>query len=138
MGAWDYGPFDNDSGLDFAGSVSGAPEAAAETIRGAMADVVQGTDYLEEHEVSGALVAACFVAERLAPGTIEDAIGRDHAARLDFGASPALVGLAVAVFDRAFEAHDNEWAELWEDAGALDKVRAEHAACEAVLRAAAP
>ncbi|ROO88608.1 uncharacterized protein DUF4259 [Actinocorallia herbida] len=138
MGAWDYGPFDNDSGLDFAASVSDAPDAAAETIRGAMADIVRGTDYLEEHEVSGALVAACFVAERLVPGTIEDVNGRDHAAKLEFAPSPELVGLAVAVFDRAFEARDNEWAELWDEAEALDKVRAEHAAYEAVLRAAVP
>ncbi|MDX6744792.1 DUF4259 domain-containing protein [Actinocorallia sp. A-T 12471] len=138
MGAWDFGPFGNDDALDFAAAVSGAPQAAAETIRAAMESVVRGTEYLDTDEVSAALVGACFVAERIAPGTIENGNGRHHAAGLDFTPSPELVALAVAVFDRAFDVRDNEWACLWDEGGALNKVRAEHAAVEAVLRAAVP
>lgn len=136
MGAWGYGPFDNDSALDFADDVSDAPDEAVSAIRAAMTAVIDGGEYLEEHEVSAAIVGACFTAERLAPGTIANANGRDHAAKLDFTPSAELVGLAVAVFDRAWDPRDNEWYDLWSEAEALPHIRAEHAPCETVLRTA--
>ncbi|GAA2729214.1 DUF4259 domain-containing protein [Actinocorallia aurantiaca] len=125
MGAWGYGPFDNDGGMDFIGELAERPGEAESALREVMT-VAKETDYLDRDEASAAIVAACLVADRVSPGLITDTVGREYADRLVFVPSEELRELAAGVFSRAYQPMENEWYELWDDADALPLVHAEH------------
>ncbi|MEO3786940.1 DUF4259 domain-containing protein [Actinocorallia sp. B10E7] len=125
MGAWGYGPFDNDGGMDFIGELAERPAEAEAVLREVMAGARE-TDYLDRDDASAALVAACLVADRFSPGLITDVNGREYADRLVFAPSEELRELAAGVFTRVYQPADNEWYDLWDEADALPLVHAEH------------
>jgi len=70
MGAWDSGPFDNDSAADFASDVSGTPEGERhEFLRKALQAVQEGAgrpfepEYEFPYEHEHAIAAAAFLAD---------------------------------------------------------------------------
>ncbi|MCF2528061.1 DUF4259 domain-containing protein [Yinghuangia soli] len=127
MGAWGFGPFENDSALDFAGDLGDLPpESVVPALAAAMRDAATSDEYLEVDDIGNALAAACLVAGRVDPSVMTDPNGKDHLETLAFEADPELRRLARAAFARAFMPHDNEWYDLWDEAEALDKVRAAH------------
>ncbi|MFI6522510.1 DUF4259 domain-containing protein [Spirillospora sp. NPDC050679] len=126
MGAWDYGPFDNDGALDFAGDLADRPGDASERLRAAMTAVTGSHDYLDRDDVSAAVAAACLVAGRLDPAVMTDPNGGRYLGKLSFDAEP-LRDLAAQVFARSFTAGDNEWFALWDEGGSMPAVEEAHA-----------
>jgi hypothetical protein len=122
MGAWGYGPFENDAALDCVGDLADAGPAV---IRGgllaAMREVTAQEDYIENPEADAAVAAAVLVAARLGadPGSASAA---ELLASHPFEADGELRLEALRVFDRLADPRENEWHDLWADAGALDKV----------------
>lgn len=133
MGAWGYGPFDNDDAMDFIHELAERSGEVESVLREAMREAADGRDYLDRDQVSAAIVAACVVADRLSPGLISDVSARDFADRLVFAPSQELRGLAARVFTRAYEPADNEWFALWDEAEALPQVHAEHDPFQKIL-----
>lgn len=122
MGAWDYGPFDNDGAWDCIGSLAeGDPAQVAEQLREAMAEVLDGEEYIENPEAQGAVAAAVLIANRLGAPVENDRIA-EILAKSAFEATEELRTLALRTLDRLREPGDNEWHELWLDAGSLEKV----------------
>lgn len=132
MGAWGYGPFDNDGALDALGDIADGP---AEELVQRLRTVLSGADaedHLENPEASGAMAAAVIVAARLGadPG---DADAERFLAENAFEVSPELREHALRAFTRVTTPGDNEWYELWEDAGSLAKVLELHEPFRVVL-----
>ncbi|WP_067490049.1 DUF4259 domain-containing protein [Actinomadura hibisca] len=132
MGAWDYGPFDNDGALDFVGGLADEPGDVTEKLRAAMVSVIESRDYLDLDDVSAALAAACLVAGRLDPAVMTNVNGKHYLEQLTFDAGP-LREPASSAFVRSFAGGDNEWFELWADADAMAEVEAAHAPYRQVL-----
>lgn len=134
MGAWDHGPFDNDSALDFVGDLAKGPaDGVTAGLRAAMEEVVTSTDYVEMPEMSAALAAACLVAARTDPSVPLGVVAKEYLDGLAFDADDELRALAARVFVRADDPADNEWHYLWADAGALDATGRAHAPYRRVL-----
>ncbi|MFG3343133.1 DUF4259 domain-containing protein [Glycomyces sp. NPDC048151] len=122
MGAWGHGPFENDAALDFVGDLADAgPGEVRAGLLAAMRAVADSSDYLEDPETDAALAAAVLVACRLGadPGSASAA---DLLASCPFEADGELRLAALRVLDRLADPRDNEWHDLWTDAGSLDKV----------------
>jgi hypothetical protein len=131
MGAWDFGPFDNDSAADWCGDLQDAePARRIELIRDALTEVLHEGEYLDTTEGSAAVAAAAVVASQLPAGTpLTSAYAPDFltgGGRLEIPAD--LPALALRALDRV-AGDDSEWASLWEDGlpkalAALQPVRA--------------
>jgi hypothetical protein len=122
MGAWGYGPFENDAALDCVGDLAdAAPGAVRGGLLAAMREVTDSADYIENPEADAAVAAAVLVAARLGadPGS---ASVEELLASHPFEADGELRLEALRVFDRIADPRENEWHDLWTDAGALDKV----------------
>ena len=115
MGAWDTGPFDNDSAGDFVPAVADGGGVAA--IEDAFDHVLEaGTDYLEAPTAEEAVAAAAILA-RLKDGVPlrgEDEI-EAWIAQEQPKASPALIAKARDSLRRVMTA-PSELLELWQDA----------------------
>ncbi|MQM24437.1 DUF4259 domain-containing protein [Glycomyces albidus] len=123
MGAWDYGPFDNDGAWDCLDALTDDADANTAHLRSAMIDVLDETEYLESPECQGAVGAAVLTAMRLgAPSPGERATEVLDAHPFD---AEALRATALRTLKRVTDdPADNEWYDLWLDAGSLDKVLA--------------
>lgn len=123
MGAWDYGPFDNDGAWDCIGALGDDTAANTAHLRAAMAEVLDTTDYIENPEAQGAVAAAVLIAIKLGAPSPADRVTELLTAHLfdpEPLRDPALRTLARITADP----RDNEWHYLWTDSGALDKVLA--------------
>jgi hypothetical protein len=124
MGAWGYGPFENDGAWDCVGAL---PEddlaAVAAGLERAMAEVVANDEYIENPEAQGAVAAAVLIANRLGAPVANDRIAALLASR-PFEATDDLRALALRTLDRLREPEINEWHELWLEVDALDQVLA--------------
>jgi hypothetical protein len=122
MGAWGYGPFDSDGAWDCIGALpEGDPAGVAARLEGAMAEVTDNDEYIENPEAQGAVAAAVLIANRLGAPVGDDRIAELLASR-PFEATDELQAQARRTLDRLQEPESNEWHELWLDADALDKV----------------
>jgi hypothetical protein len=122
MGAWGYGPFENDAALDGLGGLADtAPGGVRDGLLAMMREVTATADYIEGPEADAAVAAAVLVAARLGadPGSASAA---ELLASHPFEADGELRLEALRVFDRLADPRENEWHDLWADAGALDKV----------------
>lgn len=122
LGAWDYGPFDNDGAMDFFGGLVSGPAADGERLLvSAMREVVASDEYVENPEAQGAVAAAALIAVRL-----EEDLPLPHYRAewlaLPLQITPELRELAARTFERVFSPTDNEWYDLWDEADALGKV----------------
>lgn len=123
MGADGYGPFDNDDAMDFLGDLTESRKPGKQ-VRKAMEAVLNNKKYIEAPDMSVAVAAAVLViaSERgLSAGVVAD----ESLAELKIEPDASARQLASQVLARAFEARDNEWYELWEEADGLDAVRGE-------------
>ncbi len=118
MGAWDSGPFDNDTALDWCGDLGDAdPARRPGLIRDALATAADTAGYLDMDEACEALAAAAIVASVLPNGT-----PLAHRPALGFLANgewldlPSdLPALGARALDRIM-AGESEWRSLWADA----------------------
>ncbi|GAA0462339.1 hypothetical protein Aca07nite_25230 [Actinoplanes capillaceus] len=137
MGAWDFGPFDNDDAADWSGDLhEAAPGERAALIRATLEEVLHEGEYLEVDSGSHAVAAAAVIASLLPGGT---ALTTPYAPDfLTEGGTLDLPGdlpaLALRALDRV-AGDDSEWAELWEDG--LPKALAALQPIREVLEAAA-
>ncbi|MEU6250016.1 DUF4259 domain-containing protein [Glycomyces sp. NPDC047010] len=132
MGAWDYGPFDNDGAWDCVGALTDDPDANTERLEAAMLEVLVVLDYIENPEAQAAVAAAVLTAIRLGAPSPTDRI-TDLLAAHPFNPEP-LHDLARRTLLRiTANPRDNEWHDLWEESGALEKVVALLAPYKAVL-----
>lgn len=116
MGAWGTGLLDNDDAADLLLELEDAsPEERPELLRGRLADLAAGDGYLEGPVVSEGLAAAVVTAALLDPGSAPQEVRPlvEGAPRPD----PELVRAARAACARAQETRDNEWHDLWAEAG---------------------
>jgi hypothetical protein len=121
MGAWGYGPFENDAALDGLGGLAdAAPGSVRDGLLAMMREVAATAGYIEDTAAGAAVAAAVLVASRLGADP-----GSAYAAALlashPFEADGELRLEALRVFDRLADPRDNEWHELRADAGGLDK-----------------
>ncbi|MGI8332180.1 DUF4259 domain-containing protein [Actinomadura scrupuli] len=124
MGAWDYGPFDNDGAMDLFGElVTGSAADRERRLVSAMQEVVGSDEYVENPEVQAAVAAAALIAVCLEESLPLPSYREEWLAQ-PLEITPELRELAARTFARAFSATDNEWYDLWDEAGALDKVEA--------------
>ncbi|MEW1585949.1 DUF4259 domain-containing protein [Micromonospora vinacea] len=122
MGAWDSGPFDNDTAADWCGDLDDADVSKRpDLVREALTRAAGEEGYLDADGACEAIAAAAIVAAQqpggqpiaspYAPEFLRDG------GRLDV--PDDLAALAVRAIDRIL-ATDSEWRELWEDAEAVD------------------
>ena len=122
MGAWGLGPFENDAALDCVGDLADAdPGAIAGGLLGAMREVTDSGEYIENPEADAAVAAAVLVAARLG-AELSSNSAEELLASHPFAADGELRLEALRVFDRVTDPKENEWHELWTDAGALEEV----------------
>lgn len=124
MGAWGEGPFDNDDAADLLAELSAATSTEmADVLQIAITRVLDTEGYLQAPDVSRAVAAAAIVAVLMDPTLPLPAEG---GSQLPAGSSRADLQFAreaKAVVDRALDPRDNEWLELWADAGLAENVR---------------
>jgi hypothetical protein len=123
MGSWGTDVFDSDDAADFVGDLSESVDPAA-SLHEALSAALDRDGELESPEMSAGLAAAVLVACAAGGVRPDDLTAREL---LDAGRVPdtgPLQDLARAVIDRGLTDDENEWAELWAEAGELDVVRA--------------
>ena len=127
MGATGSGPFENDDALDFLDGLADlAPEARSGRVLEALDAVLVATGYVEAPDMCEAVAGAAAVGASVNPGA---AAGEPYLPPW-LGSQPLpvddeeLVEKSRQVLRRAVRAHDNEWWELWDEAGLADDVRA--------------
>ncbi|MEU3600241.1 DUF4259 domain-containing protein [Streptomyces sp. NPDC006798] len=120
MGAWDIGPFDNDTAADFSGHLDDAePEAREALIRRTLAEAADtpGDAFLDSYEGYRAVAAAALVAAQCPDGeTVNPNYGPKKPVPV---LAPDLRPLAIAAIDR-ITAPESEAAELWEGEDAVE------------------
>ena len=126
MGTWDCGPFDNDDAADFAGDLGDMTDSASVvTMLGdALRGVTAGKGYIEAPEMSRALAAAAVVA-LFAQTTLPtpSALEQSWLDSVRVTPSDLLRSQAGQALARAFQPENNEWHELWTEAGLIDEVQ---------------
>lgn len=122
MGAWGHGPFANDTALDCVADLAGAdPGAIRACLLRAMRKVTENGGHLTNPKADAAVAAAVLVAARLDADPASDSAEALLASH-PFEADGELRLEALRVFDRVADPRDNEWHDLWTDAGALEEV----------------
>lgn len=122
MGAWDFGPFDNDGALDALGRLRNAESASfAVALGDEMNEVVECEDYLESYEAQGAIAVAVLVAVR-SGAEVTDRNAVAFLAEHPFEATRELRDRAAKTFDRVTTEGDNEWFELWAEGDSIATV----------------
>lgn len=122
LGAWGLGVFENDDALDVLGEIEDAA-ARLPLIRAALKAVGDSAGYLEAPAVSGAVAVAALVAGTLQPELLDSEPYRPVWWTVDWVVlSPQDMQLAAGALERAALPADNEWAELWDEAGEWDAV----------------
>lgn len=114
MGAWDAGPFDNDSAADFADDLDDAPEhQRVALIRAALTAAVENDDFLDLDEGAPAVAAAALVAHRLPSG--ERFAPNGYGPEVPIAdLPPDLVPLAFSAVERVL-GEGSELAALWSE-----------------------
>ncbi|MGV9313328.1 DUF4259 domain-containing protein [Streptomyces sp. NPDC003691] len=120
MGAWDIGPFDNDTAADFSGDLDDRePEQREELIRRTLAKAADtaASAFLNSYDGDRGVAAAALVAGQCPDGeTVNPSYGPKKPVPV---LSPDLRPLAVAALDR-ITAPESESAELWEGEDAVE------------------
>ena len=120
MGATGSGPFENDDALDFLGEVHALPrESRAGKVIGALDVVLRATDYVDAPQMCEAVAGAAAVGASVNPAAAQGEPYlpewlADEPLPTD---DEELIEKSRQVLRRAVRSHDNEWWELWEEAG---------------------
>jgi hypothetical protein len=128
MGAWGTAVFDNDDAADFSGEISDLTSLAevAERLGSALDDVLGNEGYLDNYEANRGVAAAALTAAwnrpELLPRTPYEP---DKWPAFDQPLPGALRTKAAQVIDRVLRPDENEFYDLWADAGSWDTVVAD-------------
>ena len=125
MGATGSGPFENDDALDFLDALEDlpAPDRPGRVLE-ALDTVLLSTGLVEAPEMCEAVAAAAAVGASVNPTAAADEPYLPDwltASPLPVG-DEELVEKSRQVLRRAVRSHDNEWWELWDEAGLADDV----------------
>jgi hypothetical protein len=124
MGATGSGPFENDDALDFLDELADLPATdRASRVLEALDGVLQPTRRVEAPLMCEAVAGAAAVGASLSPAAARGE--PDLPAWLADEPLPGeeeLVEKSRQVLRRAVRSHDNEWWELWDEAGLADDV----------------
>ena len=118
------GPFENDDALEFLDDLEEAePDERPVKVVRAMRRVVATDGYIEAPLMAEAVAAAAVVAGSVDP----ECLGRERYRPVWIEDDPLEVDddldeLAATVLRRALRHDDNEWWELWDEAGLADDV----------------
>jgi hypothetical protein len=125
MGATGAGAFENDDALDFLDALEDLPPTERPgRVLGALDAVLLASGYVAAPTMCEAVAAAAAVGASLDPGA---AANEPHlpgwlaTAPLPTG-DEEIVEKSRQVLRRAVRSHDNEWWELWVEAGLADDV----------------
>ncbi|HSO63794.1 MAG TPA: DUF4259 domain-containing protein [Ornithinibacter sp.] len=125
MGATGSGPFENDDALDFLDALERLPAGDRPgRALAALDSVLLSTGYVEAPEMCEAVAAAAAVGASVNPTAAAD----EPYLPAWLTASPLPVGdeelveKSRQVLRRAVRSQDNEWWELWDEAGLADDV----------------
>jgi Domain of unknown function (DUF4259) len=124
MGATGAGPFENDDAYDFLDDLEDSePGERRGKVESALGRVVRADGYIEAPLMAEGIAAAAVVAISDDP----EAVGRERAVPPWLLEDPIEVDerleeLASQTLHRALRHDDNEWWELWEEAGSADEV----------------
>ncbi|MFI5530217.1 DUF4259 domain-containing protein [Kitasatospora sp. NPDC051853] len=115
MGTWGFGPFEDDSALDFVDHLreSSAGEVAVEIER-AVRSVAEGQDHIEYSEGASAVAAAALLSGRYRDDLREYPVGVP-------APTPELAELALRAVERAHSEGSHLW-ELWTESGKYGEV----------------
>ena len=122
MGAWDDGPFDNDSAADWCFELHQAdPSARASMVRTALTTAVLNTGYVDYDDGASAVAAAAIVASQMPGGDpITSAYAPDFLlAGETLNLDEDLPEIAVQALDRVV-GDDSEWRGLWGETGSSE------------------
>ncbi len=127
MGAIGSGPFENDDALDFLDELAGlSPAERGHRVLEALDDVLLAPGYVEATQMSEAVAGAAAVGASVNP---EAAVGEPNLPGWLTGSplptgDEELVEKARQVLRRAVRSRDNEWWQLWDEAGLAGEVTA--------------
>ncbi len=124
MGAIGSGPFENDDALDFLDGLAAASrDERPARVLGALDRVLLSTSYVDAPQMCDAVAGAAAVGASLDP---EAAAGEPYLpawlADEPLPADEELVEKSRQLLRRAVRSRDNEWWELWDEAGLADDV----------------
>ncbi|MEU9848936.1 DUF4259 domain-containing protein [Streptomyces sp. NPDC047985] len=112
MGAWDTGPFDNDTAADFSGHLDDAPETERAALIRKTLEIAIAADFLDDGEGARAVAAAALVGSQCPGG---EPVTTAYGPKKPLPAFPAdLRPLAAKALD-AVLGENSELRELWED-----------------------
>lgn len=131
MGAWDVGPFDNDTAADFGGDLDDAAEGEREgMLRSILTRAASTEDYLDQDIAVEAVAAAALVAAQCPGG---DPVITAYGPKLPVPELPLdLRELAVRALDRVIT-DPSELLELWAETDEIGPWRATIARLRTVL-----
>jgi hypothetical protein len=137
MGTWGTGWFDNDAAADFVGDVEDAkPSARPGLIAARLQAVAEQGGYIEGPEADEGLAAAALVAA--ASGAGSGVAKKVKVARTLPAPDAVTLTLAESVVTRLSSPTDNEWLELWSEAGEGEAALVRLSALQLALAAVVP
>jgi hypothetical protein len=112
MGAWDAGPFDNDTAADFAGDLDDVAEHdRVAMICAVLMTAIETDGYLDLDDGAPAVAAAALVASRLPGG--EQLLSNNYGPEESIpDLPPSVIPLAISAVDRVL-GDNSELAALW-------------------------
>jgi len=127
MGATGSGAFENDDALDFLDELAALPAAdRGHRVLGALDAVLLTTGYVEAPQMCEAVAGAAAVGASMSPSAaagepyLPGWLATDPLSTGD----QELLEKSRQVLRRAVRSHDNEWWELWDEAGLAEDVTA--------------
>lgn len=125
MGAFGTGPFENDTALDFLGDVGdAAPADRQDMVLAALDRVLLAEGYVDADDMSEAIAAAAAISASMSPGIAGDEpYLPEWLEERALDTDGELVEKSRQVLRRALSSDENEWWDLWAEAGETEAVR---------------
>ena len=137
MGTWGTGWFENDAAADFVGDLQDAqPSARPALIAARLQSVADQGGYIEGPDADEGLAAAALVA--LAGGAGAAVANEAEVASALPAPDAATLTLAGSVVTRLSSPDENEWFELWSEAGEAEAATARLSELQQALAGVVP
>ncbi len=136
MGTWGTGWFENDAAADFVGEVEDArPSARPALIVGRLRSIAGQRGYIEGSDADEGLAAAALIALAGGAGA---AVAKGVTASTLPAPDAATLTLAGSVVTRLSSPDENEWFELWSEAGQAEAATARLSELQQALTGVVP
>ncbi len=124
MRAIGSGPFENDDALDFLAGLADLPAGSRPArVLAALDEVLLSTSYVDAPRMCEAVAGASAVGASLSPeAAAAEPYLPEWLAEEPLPADEELVEKSRQLLRRAVRSRDNEWWELWDEAGLADDV----------------